>query len=481
MSIFPSLNSHSPVARPSAIRYTRVLTQLAHLLIAALPGLMLLEALHVQDPQLIRRYLTLLLLFGLACVLVFQMFGIYGEELFSNLLRLRKVFLAWSVTFGLMLIAQILLGYSSHVPPLLFALWFAQSLFLFVASRLLLLLVFRWMRRHGHYLRRAVILGCTENGLRLASHMREHDDIRTGLVGFIDDRESRLPPQDARQLPLLGGMLDLERLVRQERIHLVLIALPWSAEFRNLHYATILKRLPVKVLLVPDITAFRYAHERITTVAGLPMLNVSELPLRGWSPLLKRCEDLLLASLALLLLCPLMLLIALAVRLESPGPALFRQKRYGYNQRLIEVWKFRSMHHHLRDEHANRQTARNDPRVTRVGRFIRKTSLDELPQLFNVLAGSMSMVGPRPHATATKATDVLFEDAVEEYSARHRVKPGITGWAQVHGYRGETDTLDKIQRRVEYDLQYIEQWSLWLDLYILARTVPAVLLARAAY
>jgi lipopolysaccharide/colanic/teichoic acid biosynthesis glycosyltransferase len=176
-----------------------------------------------------------------------------------------------------------------------------------------------------------------------------------------------------------------------------------------------------------------------------------------------------------------MVLLALAVKLDSRGPVLFRQARYGYNQRLIGVYKFRSMYHHLRDEHADVQTARDDPRVTRVGRFIRKTSLDELPQLFNVFKGSMSMVGPRPHATATKAANLLFEDAVEEYASRHRVKPGITGLAQVNGYRGETDTVEKIQRRVEFDLQYIESWSLWMDLSILLRTLPAVLSARSAH
>jgi exopolysaccharide biosynthesis polyprenyl glycosylphosphotransferase len=197
--------------------------------------------------------------------------------------------------------------------------------------------------------------------------------------------------------------------------------------------------------------------------------------------LIKRLEDLLLAGLAIIALLPLMLVLAVIIKLDSPGPVLSRQKRYGYNNRLIEVFKFRSMFYHQSDANAERQTTRNDDRVTRVGRFIRKTSLDELPQLFNVLLGSMSMVGPRPHATATKAAGVLFEDAVEQYSARHRVKPGITGWAQINGYRGETDTLEKIEKRVEYDLEYIESWSVWFDLYILFRTLPALILTEEAY
>ena len=160
---------------------------------------------------------------------------------------------------------------------------------------------------------------------------------------------------------------------------------------------------------------------------------------------------------------------------------LFKQKRYGYNNRLIKVYKFRSMHQHLADANAEQQTTRGDPRITRVGRFIRKTSLDELPQLLNVLGGSMSMVGPRPHATATKAAGILFEEAVKEYTSRHRVKPGITGLAQINGYRGETDTLEKIEKRVEFDLEYIENWSVWFDLYILFRTVPSVIMTREAF
>ena len=189
----------------------------------------------------------------------------------------------------------------------------------------------------------------------------------------------------------------------------------------------------------------------------------------------------LLASAGLLLLSPIMLVTALAIKLDSKGPVLFRQKRFGYNDNLIRVFKFRSMYVEQTDVNAECQTTRLDPRITRVGRIIRKTSIDELPQLFNVLLGNMSMVGPRPHATATKAAGIPFEEAVNEYSSRHRVKPGITGWAQINGYRGETDTLFKIQKRVEYDLEYIAKWSVWFDLYIVFMTVPAVLSTKEVY
>jgi exopolysaccharide biosynthesis polyprenyl glycosylphosphotransferase len=178
---------------------------------------------------------------------------------------------------------------------------------------------------------------------------------------------------------------------------------------------------------------------------------------------------------------PVLLLIAAAIKLDSPGPALFKQRRYGFNHRLIGVWKFRTMHVEYQDEDAVQLTTRNDPRVTRVGAFLRRTSLDELPQLFNVLAGEMSLVGPRPHALQAKAAGKLYEEAVAQYAARHKVKPGITGWAQVNGWRGETDTEEKIRRRIDHDLYYINNWSLLFDFKILVLTVPAVILGRNSY
>ncbi len=358
--------------------------------------------------------------------------------------------------------------------------WFFTSAVLFGAERLAMLALFRRLMARGMFLQNAVILGGTENGLRVAEHLQNHRDIRTGVLGFIDDRLERLPKELAN-LPLLGNTRDLERMIREEKVTQVLVALPWFADSRIGQLINELRKLPVNVLLVPDMVAFRHADKRITEVGGLPTLIASDLPLRGWSPFFKRLEDIVISSIALLAAAPVMLLIALAIKLDSPGPVLFKQKRYGYNNRLIEVFKFRSMYHEKSDANADRQTTRGDDRITRVGRFIRKTSLDELPQLLNVFLGSMSMVGPRPHATATKAAGVLFEDAVAEYSARHRVKPGITGWAQINGYRGETDTLEKIEKRVEFDLDYIERWSVWFDLYILVRTPPALLLNKDVY
>ncbi|WP_322978988.1 undecaprenyl-phosphate glucose phosphotransferase [Pseudomonas sp. C11] len=467
------------LARPGFIEYFLAGCRLLHGITAALPGGLLLLWLS-EDSAVTQSYATALPFFSVLTVMMFQALGVYSDEIFSSLLRFRVMFFAWSAAFCLLLFMHQTLSMLNFMQWYYLSFWFVASLVAFGVERLLMLALFRYWMRSGQYLQAAVILGATENGIRLAEFMQRHADIRSGLIGFIDDRIEHLPQQVAG-FPLLGDSHELERLVREERITQVLVALSWAAESRIEQTVRELRRLPVNVLLVPDMQAFRHARNRITQVAGLPMFNVSERPLDGWSPLIKRLEDLMLASLALVLALPVMLLVALAIRLDSPGPVLFRQKRYGYNNKLIEVFKFRSMYCDKADANAERQTTRNDDRITRVGRFIRRTSLDELPQLFNVLLGSMSMVGPRPHATATKAAGILFEDAVKEYTARHRVKPGITGWAQINGYRGETDTLEKIEKRVEYDLQYIENWSIWFDLYILFRTLPAVLFTQEAY
>lgn len=413
---------------------------------------------------------------------VFQAAGLYGDLLFSNLLRFRRLTLAWLTAFVLCLfVLQQIHPFSleEQREPLLK--WFFGALLALLLMRLLILSSYNWLAQRGFYLQRAVILGATENGLRLANHLLVRQDFRYGLVGIVDDRSVNRLPEHLAGLPWLGGTQDLRVLIEELRLDTVFIALPWTAERRIDQVTRVLKRLPVNVLLVPDLVALRYAQSPLAEVAGVHLFRVSRQALSGWAPLFKRCEDLLLAGLVLPFVALPMLLIALAIKLDSPGPILFRQKRYGYNDRLIEVWKFRTMFACQADQEAARQTTQDDPRVTRVGRWLRRLSLDELPQLLNVLGGSMSLVGPRPHATATQAAGLRFEEAVMEYSARHRVKPGMTGWAQVNGLRGETDTLDKIERRTEYDLRYIEEWSLWLDLYILCRTPFSLLWSRTAY
>jgi Undecaprenyl-phosphate glucose phosphotransferase len=257
--------------------------------------------------------------------------------------------------------------------------------------------------------------------------------------------------------------------------------LPLAADWRLARVVDKLRQLPIDVRLCPDQAGFRVRPHGVSQIDGMAMLNVLDRPLRDWHLVGKEIEDRVIAALALLVISPLLLLIALAIKLDSRGPVFFRQRRYGFNNQLIEIFKFRTMHHHARDPNAEQLTRRNDPRVTRVGAFLRRTSLDELPQFFNVLRGEMSVVGPRPHALAAKAGGLLYQDAVADYASRHRVKPGITGWAQVNGWRGETAQLEQIERRVQHDLYYIENWSILFDLRIILLTVIGGFTGRYAY
>jgi Undecaprenyl-phosphate glucose phosphotransferase len=333
-----------------------------------------------------------------------------------------------------------------------------------------------------------VVIGTGESAQRLIGALARAPATRYRVVGVIDDRidDSAVDPSGARPepidgAPVLGGLDRLVAAARDDRIDEVLVALPWGEEDRLAAVLDRLSPLPLHVRLVPDPIAFQFAHRPVTRLSGVPLIHLFERPISGWSWLLKAAEDRVLASLALLFLGPLMLLIALAIKLDSPGPVFFRQPRRGFNSRLFQVWKFRTMYHDRADLACATQTTRNDPRITRVGAILRKTSLDELPQLLNVLNGDMSLVGPRPHAVATKAAGRLFEEVVREYAARYRVRPGITGWAQVNGWRGETDTVEKIEKRVEYDIHYIENWSIGLDLWILIRTALLVFRDDRAY
>jgi exopolysaccharide biosynthesis polyprenyl glycosylphosphotransferase len=240
--------------------------------------------------------------------------------------------------------------------------------------------------------------------------------------------------------------------------------------------------LPLDIRLSAHTNKLRFRPRSYSYIGNVPVLDVFDRPIADWDVVMKWLFDKIVGTLALIAALPVMALVALAIKLDSKGPVLFKQRRYGFNNEMVEIYKFRSMYVDQADATAKKLVTRDDPRVTRVGRFIRKTSLDELPQLFNVVfSGNLSLVGPRPHAVHAKAEDRLYDEAVDGYFARHRVKPGLTGWAQINGWRGETDSHEKIKRRVEHDLFYIENWSILFDLYILARTPFALVRAESAY
>ncbi len=426
-------------------------------------------------------YVVAVLIAMTMAAVLFQWFGVYAEEyIFSRTPRFDRVLTAWVVICGALLATAFAVKISDMYSRVWSVGWMVSVFIVLGFGRGALAHWVATLAREGRFASRTVIVGAGENGQRLSQHLQQYGDVCTQLVGFIDDRRNRIvPPADG--LPVLGDTDHLIRLIRSNLVDQVFIAVPWSAESR---LRTLVQRLaltPVRIRLAPDLAGLHFADRSFTQVAGLPMLHLFDRPISGWSHVLKAIEDRTLALLALLFFAPALAIIALAVKLDSPGPIFFKQRRYGFNNKLIEVWKFRTMRVDMNDANCEIQTTRGDPRVTRVGALLRKTSLDEFPQLLNVLRGDMSIVGPRPHALATKAEGRLFEEVVDRYAARHRVKPGITGWAQVNGWRGETDTIEKIQKRVEYDLYYIDNWSVWLDLVIIAKTLFVLLGDENAY
>jgi len=331
-------------------------------------------------------------------------------------------------------------------------------------------------RDGGRELRSVLVVGANDAGIKFAELCRRHPNLFMQVRGFFDDRDGvRRPPGLAH--PVLGRMSEAAAYVRSHNIKMVFISQPVSAQPRIRRLIDELKDTTASVYFLPDVYVFDLMQARFDTVGGMPVIAISESPFMGFNGVLKRGTDILVAGVALVLLAPLMLLIALAVRLSSPGPVIFRQRRYGLYGEEIYIYKFRSMT--VLDDGADIMQARkNDGRVTRIGAFLRRTSLDELPQFINVLQGRMSVVGPRPHAVAHNEQ---YRKLIKGYMLRHKVKPGITGWAQVNGLRGETATLDRMEARIQYDLDYLRNWSLWLDLWIILKTIKVVLSRENAH
>lgn len=326
--------------------------------------------------------------------------------------------------------------------------------------------------------RRLAIVGSGEQARRLLSRMRHV--VRNNIVGIYDDIEGDVP-DEIEGVKVVGTVQQLIWAIRSGEVDDVILALPWSAELRFKEIFGVLKDLPVNIRISPDLISFHLAEWRPVMIGGVPAIQALERPIAGWSYIVKTVFDRVTAVLAIVILSPMFLLISLAVWLDTRGPIFFVQDRLGFNDRVFRVFKFRTMFSNRCDPDAAVQATRGDDRVTWIGRLLRRTSLDELPQLFNVLRGDMSLVGPRPHAVGMTAEGKALNEAVARYAARHRVKPGMTGWAQVNGYRGNADSVEHLNRRVEYDLWYIDHWSFILDVWIIICTVGRVITDRNAY
>jgi putative colanic acid biosynthesis UDP-glucose lipid carrier transferase len=334
----------------------------------------------------------------------------------------------------------------------------------------------RWSARQPEHQRKALVVGAGELGVKVAHMLEARGMSGVDFAGYFDDRNGDRIHSQA-QATLRGTLADVAPQVRARGIHEVYITLPLGSQPRIVELLESVQGTTASVFYVPDVFGISIIQGRLQDMNGIPVVGICETPFTGTNSLVKRVSDVVLASIILVLITPALLLIAIGVKLSSPGPVIFKQRRNGLAGEEIEVWKFRSMTT-MDDGPDVPQARRGDPRITPFGAFLRRTSLDELPQFLNVLQGSMSIVGPRPHAVAHNES---YRQLIKAYMVRHKVKPGITGWAQVNGHRGETDTLDKMRARVEYDLEYLRNWSLGLDLQIIARTIKLVFFDRKAY
>lgn len=450
--------------RPSAVLMAKRLADLALTLLCGVLVHRLLSGQWLMDGAT-RELLLYTLLGG---VLLFDLSGLYRSSTRGGrLLReLEMLLMSWGALFMGYLVVNWLTGLEAHLP---YPWWMPLT----AATSFLSQLVFRdlsaralgSLRARGFNRKRIAIAVASDLGRRVSAQIKAQPGLGIDVVGYIDDRGlERL--SSSLDAPVLGTVDHIARLAQQHDLDQVWLAMPFRAEERIRHILHELRHSTVDIQLVPDVFQFFLMNQALDEIGGIPVHTLTATPMQGINRWLKAIEDRLLSALILILISPLLLLIAAAVKASSPGPVIFKQKRHGWNGRAIEVWKFRTMRLHDAS-HGIKLATRHDPRVTRVGAFLRRTSLDELPQFFNVLRGDMSIVGPRPHPIEINDA---YKDSVDKYMLRHKVKPGITGWAQVNGLRGELDTPDKMERRVQHDLYYIEHWSLWFDLRIVLMT-----------
>ncbi len=419
------------------------------------------------------------ILFALA---FFQAADVYQLHIMrQGLSQLGRVAAGWTLVFMMFAVLRSATGIGADFPQAWIGSWYALGLTGLCISRLAVNRIVRGMTKSGRLERRAIIVGGGTAARELIHELEAQSDNDIRICGIFDDRSNDRSPPVVAGYQKLGNISALVEFARLARIDMLIVCIPLRAEKRVLELLKTLWVLPVDIRLSAHTDKVRFRDRGASFIGTVPFVDVVAKPIADWDMVAKRVFDLVFATLAILILFPLMIATAVAIKLESRGPVLFRQKRYGFNNEIIEVLKFRSMFTEMADPDAKQVVTRGDPRVTRVGRFIRKTSIDELPQLFNVLAGTLSLVGPRPHAVNAHTDNKTWDDVVDGYFARHKVKPGVTGWAQINGWRGEVDTPEKIQNRVKCDVDYIENWSILFDLKILFLTPFCLLNTENAY
>jgi len=392
-----------------------------------------------------------------------------------------KAITALTMALVVMLLFVFVINGVDNVPINGLARWFSTSAIFLMFSRLIVGWIVNNMIESGRLERRAVIVGGGQSAAELIYSIEANQNSDIRICGVFDDRADDRSPEIVAGYPKLGNVAELVEFARKARITMLIVSLPVSAEKRVLQLLKRLWVLPVDIRLSAHTNKMAFRPRSYSYEGSVPMLDVYDRPIADWDSVTKRIFDVIVSSIAIVALSPVMLATAIAVKLDSKGPIIFRQKREGFNNEEIEIFKFRSLYADQGDRSGVNVVTKNDSRVTRVGKLIRKTSIDELPQLFNVLLGTLSLVGPRPHVANAQTDNKLWTEVVDSYIARHRVKPGVTGWAQINGWRGEIDNEEKLEGRVEHDLYYIENWSLMFDLYILALTPLRLMHTENAY
>ena len=421
-------------------------------------------------------YLVLMIIAFFVSSFVYEQIDLYRTlHVGKHLAYAVDILVGWGIVVVVLALIGQGTGLRYELSDHVLLMWFALAPVALLASRLT---AYRLAFNFGkeHQARSAVIVGSNYSGKDILRRVAARDNPAIDMRGFFDDREqnAHTPELDS---PYLGTIDDVAAYVRSHKIKTIFICLPMTGNPGLSNLLEELRDTTASVYFVPDIYTFDLIQARLDHVGGIPVIGICETPFTGLHSVVKRGSDIVLATVIQILLLPVMIAIAIGVKMSSPGPIIFAQRRYGLNGEEIVVYKFRSMGV-CDDGPVVEQAKRNDVRITPFGGFLRRTSLDELPQFFNVIQGRMSIVGPRPHAVAHNE---MYRKLIKGYMLRHKVKPGITGWAQVNGLRGETETLDKMRARIEFDLEYLRNWSLALDLWIIFRTVREVTKKDAAY
>lgn len=431
----------------------------------------------IYGTPLNREYMIAALLVSVAFLYISESLDLYRSWRVGHFSE--EILLSWVcivISFLTALVIAFLLKESSGFSRVTIVLWFSFTTGLSLIWRMILRQQLRSRRKAGYNIKKVAIIGATESCDYLLKEIQKREELGFELIGIYEDREFSRNFGDLKNY-VVGNIDQGISQAHDGNIDTLFISLSLRAEERIANLLLQLGDTTVDVHYIPDFLVSNLMHARIAHVGDVDTLSIFESPYFGANKWLKRIEDLVLGCLILAIIFTPLIVIAIGIKLTSTGPVLFKQRRYGLRGEEINVWKFRTMST-VNNKSNVIQATKNDSRVTPFGRFLRRTSCDELPQFFNVLKGDMSIVGPRPHAVAHNE---IYRSQVQYYMLRHKVKPGITGWAQINGWRGETDTLEKMAKRIEYDLQYIKHWSLWWDVKIIFRTLHVVYVGNNAY